>query len=321
MDNVATLIREGKLDQVDSQLKQRQGESSSSAKWNYERGLLLEARGDIAEAIDAFQAAVDIDAAHTEAAFRLAYNLDLQGEEEEAMELYEGLTDRSPTFVNALINLAVLYEDVGRYDDAHHCIERVLIEHPNHARARLFRKDIESSMSMNYDENYERNLQKRSALMDTPVSDFELSVRSRNCLKKMNIHTLGDLLRISEPELLGYKNFGETSLSEIKAMLKQRSLRLGQLRDEEPSPPSAPSPAAPRRNEHGIAPDIFHKPLSEIEFSGRSRKCLQRLNLNSVGELMLKTEQELLATKNFGQTSLLEIKQRLDELGVALRAS
>ena len=135
--------------------------------------------------------------------------------------------------------------------------------------------------------------------------------------KKMNINTLGDLLRVSEPELLGYKNFGETSLNEIKAMLKQRALQLGQLAETEQTV-SQPSLAARR-----IAPDAPHellnKPLSEIELSGRSRKCLQRLNLVSIGDLIQRTEAELLATKNFGQTSLNEIKTRLEELGVSLR--
>ena len=60
------------------------------------------------------------------------------------------------------------------------------------------------------------------------ATDFELSVRARNCLKKMQIRTLGDLLRISEAELLSYKNFGETSLTEIKTMLASKGLRLGQ---------------------------------------------------------------------------------------------
>ena len=44
----------------------------------------------------------------------------------------------------------------------------------------------------------------------------------------MKIRTLGDLLKITEAELLSYKNFGETSLVEIKAMLSQKGLRLGQ---------------------------------------------------------------------------------------------
>ena len=65
-------------------------------------------------------------------------------------------------------------------------------------------------------------------MLNIPVTDFELSVRSRNCLKKMNIKNLGDLLRTSEQELLSYKNFGETSLNEIKSLLASKGLRLGQ---------------------------------------------------------------------------------------------
>jgi DNA-directed RNA polymerase subunit alpha len=180
----------------------------------------------------------------------------------------------------------------------------------------LFSKDIRSSMSMHYDEAQELSVQKRDAILDTPVSDFELSVRSRNCLRKMNINTLGDLLRISESELLSYKNFGETSLNEIKAMLKQKMLRLGQLK-EETHQTVRPSPM--RRTAPEGSPEVLNRYLSEIEFSGRSRKCLQRLNLMTVGDLIAKSEAELLATKNFGQTSLNEIKTKLAEFGLSLR--
>ena len=48
-------------------------------------------------------------------------------------------------------------------------------------------------------------------------------------------------------------------------------------------------------------------------------EALQRLGVSSVGELATRTEAELLGVKNFGQTSLLEIKQRLEELGLGLR--
>lgn len=316
MDNVATLIREGKLEQVENELNRRRGEASNNADWHYSWGLLEEARGQVERAVDSFRQALTIDQNHAKASFRLAYNLDLRGEDDEAMDLYDSLSCHTPTYVNALINLAVLHEDRGNYEEAYRCIQRVLFEHPNHSRARLFLKDIQSSMSMQYDEDYERNMQKRNALLDTPVSDFELTVRARNCLKKMNINTLGDLLRVTEPELLGYKNFGETSLNEIKAMLKQKGLRLGQLREE--AGQSAPGAAARKPGSDSV-PEVYHKSLSEIELSGRSRKCLQRLNLVTIGDLVQKTEAELLATKNFGQTSLMEIKQRLEELGVSLR--
>ena len=44
----------------------------------------------------------------------------------------------------------------------------------------------------------------------------------------MNIRTLKDLTKITEADLLSFKNFGETSLNEIKAILSQKGLRLGQ---------------------------------------------------------------------------------------------
>ncbi|GMU24168.1 MAG: hypothetical protein AMXMBFR13_42450 [Phycisphaerae bacterium] len=316
MNSVAALIREGKIDQAESQLNQHKGTGGGTAAWHYARGLVLEAQGRIEEAVDAYEAALKIDEDHAEAVFRLAYVHDLFGDEERALELYEQLSDRQPAHVNALLNLAVVYEDHGLLEEAYQCIERVLDEHPEHTRARMFAKDIESSMTMHYDENQERNRQKRNAIMDTPVSDFELSVRSRNCLKKMNIHTLGDLLRVTEPELLAYKNFGETSLNEIKVMLKQKGLRLGQLREEAPQPGR---PAPGRRPLPEGSPEVLGKYLSELEFSGRARKCFQRLNISTVGDLVSKTEAELLAAKNFGQTSLLEVKQKLGELGLSLR--
>jgi DNA-directed RNA polymerase subunit alpha len=314
MNDVATLIRDGKIEQAESTLNQRRADT---ADWHFHRGLVLEAQGRIEDAMDAYEVAVERDEQHEAAVFRLAYSHDLYGDEDRAFDLYEKLGQHQPAHVNALLNLACTYEDAGQFEDAYACVERVLLEHPNHARARMFAKDIESSMSMQYDESQERNRAKRSAIMDTPVSDFELSVRSRNCLKKMNINTLGDLLRVSEAELLAYKNFGETSLNEIKAMLKQKGLRLGQLKDEVAL--AAPRPSAARRALPEGSPESMSKYLSDMEFSGRARKCFQRLNLVTVADLVNKTEAELLAAKNFGQTSLNEVKLKLGDLGLALR--
>jgi DNA-directed RNA polymerase subunit alpha len=318
MQQVASLIREGRIEEAEQQLHQRQGEVGDSAEWHCAHGRVLAAKGEIDPAIEAFEAALQIDPNHIDATFHLAYLLDLHGEESQAMLLYQALVRRTPTHINALLNLATLYEDQGKYEQALKCVERVLAEHPNHIRARMFVRDIASSMDMFYDEDQERTRQKRDAILETPISDFELSVRSRNCLRKMNIHTLGDLLRITEPELLAYKNFGETSLAEIRAMLSQKGLRLGQLREEMASMPRT---MPPRRSMPEGSPEVLNKPLSEIQFSSRSRKCLQRLNLVMLGDLTTKTEAELLTIKNFGQTSLNEVKQRLADFGLSLRRS
>src|SRR2546423_12273524 len=94
----------------------------------------------------------------------------------------------------------------------------------------------------------DRRGDRRSQVLDIPITDFELSVRSRNCLKKMNIKSLGDLLRTTEQELLSYKNFGETSLNEIKALLAQKGLRLGQSVDD----PNKAAASATRRTSAAV---------------------------------------------------------------------
>jgi DNA-directed RNA polymerase subunit alpha len=140
----------------------------------------------------------------------------------------------------------------------------------------------------------------------------------------MSIRTLGDLLKTSEQELLSYKNFGETSLNEIKALLAQKGLRLGQA--AEGAVPvvaaGAVTGAAPRRPTvvaGDVPAELLTKPVGDLELSVRSRKALQRLNINSIGELAARTEDELLGCKNFGQTSLNEIKQQLTSFGLGLR--
>ena len=167
---------------------------------------------------------------------------------------------------------------------------------------------------MLYDERVQREHDQRSAILDVPVTDFELSVRSRNCLRQMDIRTLGDLLRTTEAELLSYKNFGETSLHEIKAMLAQKGLKLGQALQPsgEPAPAALPGISTEAANQ-------LLRPVSELELSVRSRKCLQRLGIATLGELTVRSETELMAIKNFGQTSLSEIKRQLATFGLALR--
>jgi len=66
-------------------------------------------------------------------------------------------------------------------------------------------------------------LQERLAL---PISDLDLSVRASNCLESENVRTIGDLVRMNEAELLNLKNFGKTSLREVKQKLQNVGLDL-----------------------------------------------------------------------------------------------
>jgi len=288
----------------------------AQAKQLYEQAVKVLAAGQIETAIDRLDEAHELDHENEDVMFKLAYLLDLRGSDMRAIEIYEILADRRPVREGVLLNLSILYEDVGRYEDAEECLTRLLTVNPNHPRGKLYQRDVDSSLSMSFDEDNEKRTEKRSALLETPVTDFELSVRARNCLKKMNIRTLGDLLKITESELLGYKNFGETSLEEIKAMLTNKGLRLGQALEEQQSQARKDLLKTVAAN---VPEHVLNRNVSDLEFSVRSRKALQRLGVSTVGELATRTEAELLGVKNFGQTSLLEIKERLTELGLGLR--
>ncbi len=66
------------------------------------------------------------------------------------------------------------------------------------------------------------------------------------------------------------------------------------------------------------SPDL-DLPIEDLDLSERPRNCLKRAQVNSIGELLLKTEEDLLAITNFGQKSLDEVAEKLDERGLSLR--
>ena len=80
---------------------------------------------------------------------------------------------------------------------------------------------------------------------------------------------------------------------------------------EEPAPVEAPKEEA-RLNEN------LFRSVDELELSVRSANCLQQANIKTIGDLVQKTEAEMLKTKNFGRKSLKEIKEILAEMGLSL---
>ncbi|MBI3934470.1 MAG: DNA-directed RNA polymerase subunit alpha, partial [Acidobacteria bacterium] len=74
----------------------------------------------------------------------------------------------------------------------------------------------------------------------------------------------------------------------------------------------APEQAIEIRNEN------LNRSVEELELSVRSYNCLKNANIQSIGELIQKSEQEMLRTKNFGRKSLNEIKEILGTMGLSL---
>lgn len=73
---------------------------------------------------------------------------------------------------------------------------------------------------------------RRNRYLAKPVSELELSVRASNCLETANIKTIRELVTKEEKDMLEYKNFGRTSLNEIKEQLANMGLTLGMPLDD-----------------------------------------------------------------------------------------
>jgi len=290
----------------------------ATSKKYYDIARKAEDAGDRVKAIESYEAAYAADPDSADVCFRLAYQLDLVGEEDEAMHLYEEAVRAQPAPLNGLINLAIMYEDRGQYAAAERCLRQVLVTDANHPRARLYIKDVMASKAMVIDDENDAVLDKQNAMLDTPVTDFDLSVRTRNALRKMNIRSLADLVRMTEAELRNFKNFGEASIEEIKSMLAQRGLRLGQVADEEQTA-AKKAVYDQLKASTGGGDSTLNRSVNELNLSVRARKALTLLNIHSLADLCMRTEAELMGVKNFGMTSLMEIKAKLNEIGLGMR--
>jgi DNA-directed RNA polymerase subunit alpha len=286
----------------------------------YLKGLLADLQGYHDEAMQAYEKALEVEPGYPEALFRLAYILDRAGEDAKAQELYEQLRKLRPTHVNTVLNLGLLYEDKGDYERAEQCYQSVLDYFPNHPRAQLFFQDAKSAMTMFYDEDAARREAKVQQILAQPVGELSFSPRVRNAMQKLGVNSLGDLVQKTEEDLLQIPNFGRTSLRELKEFLSSKGLSLASAsgpggvvmaaEEGQPAPPVATGP---------VSDDVLKKNLSDFEWSGRIRKVFEKMSLVTVGDLLSRTEKDLLKSKNLGVTSIKEIRKKLGQLGVSMK--
>ncbi len=312
-----TLRRAGRFDDAHERLAALPaGEAAASADVLAERAAVLaEKGGRPEEVVPLLEKSLALDAGNPTALFLMGLLHDRFGNDDEAIACYERAVHRYPATVGSLINLGLLYEDRDEFAKAQRCYRRVLEVIPDHPRARMFLKDSSAGSDLKQDEQQLRNRDRLDQILALPVTDFELSVRSRNCLQKMGIQTLGDLARTSEEEILASKNFGETSLVEIKEMLASKGLSLGQIAEPMAAEEPEPAPAEPSADEQ----QVYGLPITDLNLSVRARKCTTKLGIMTIGDLVRRTAEDLLECKNFGVTSLNEVREKLTERNLKLR--
>ncbi len=301
---------QGALKLIQKLSKGHDDEANLHFQWAY----CLDNLGEYEDALTHYHRALEINPSHSNTLFRLAYDYDLNGDDEKALEYYKRCIEEVPVHSNAMINLGLLYEDSDEYENAISCYEAVLKSYPNHEIARLYLRDAKAGTNMHYDEDKVKKQDEETEVLNIPISDFELSVRSKNCLERMNIITLADLTKVTEFELLSYKNFGETSLTEIKNILNPKGLRLGQA-VEEINPADISFDTNTDRNE-----DIFSKSISEIDFSEDCGNAISELGIYTLSDLVSKSETELLEQDGFTQAYIDEVIDQLNKLGLELHS-
>lgn len=317
--DLLTADEEKALENLEQGLKAAPPSFKSSADGEYLQGRAAELARRGHDAIAHYEAARELDPTHRGNLFRLGFCAERLGQDELALDAYQTLASMLPIDKNTIVNLGILLEDLGRDDDAAAGYDIALKAYPTDIKLRRYLEDARAGMSMYYDEDLERKQDRLDQILRIPITDFELSVRARNCLNKMNILTLGDLVRQTEQELLSYKNFGETSLAEIKEILASKGLRLGMAREEAVASIEASRRRYPSTGGGGENSEVLNRSIADLELSIRARRTVEAMGCLTVGDIIQHSEEEMLGMPNFGQTSLTELKSKLAEMGLKLK--
>ncbi|MGY3449179.1 hypothetical protein ACVILH_001521 [Bradyrhizobium sp. USDA 4353] len=141
------------------------------------------------------------------------------------------------------------------------------------------------------------------------IDQLDLSVLAYNFLKDAGIRYLGDLVRRSERELMWTPGLTRKALVEIKELLSGMGLSLGQA-------PSGWPPAD--LDARAIEAAQFLTLVDELDLTVRSSNCLKNSEIVYVGQLVQRTEADLIATPNFGRKSVNEVRDILAQMGLHL---
>jgi hypothetical protein len=166
------------------------------------------------------------------------------------------------------------------------------------------------------------------------LSEFHLSVRARNCLNNTGIERVGDLVILTEYELLRIRNLGVATLEELKKLVASLGLSLG-MGEQDFSIAAVPATAIsdPLRDilmdATGLSSadslttveDLPLQLLLDVRLfkvSARAQKLFKIAEVERIGDLVIYSESDLWSFPNVGQTTLNELKKLVGELGLRL---
>ena len=250
--------------------------------------------GKIEPAIAHLKEALDADPADASAAASLAEAYTRSGDYESAEKILEKHLKKSPDNADLLYVQGLGLDFQGYHDEAVQKYERALEKEPGHPRG-LFRLAYLYDLSGEDDralELYEQLRRQRPIHVNTMIN-LGIFYEDRNEFEKA-----ADCFRA----VLEYF----PTHPRARLYLRDAEASLSMFYDEEAA-----------RREARMA-QVLGQPLGDVTFSQRVRNALQKLGLATLGDLVTRTEEELLEIPNFGKTSLREVKEFLTSKGLNL---
>lgn len=119
-------------------------------------------------------------------------------------------------------------------------------------------------------------------------------------------------------ERLWLEVWTDGTVSPIEAVSRAASILIEQLTPLSRLTQAAPVTTEKEQARPSIAPELANMPVEQLNLSVRTLNCLRRGNINTVGELMSKSEKDLMSLRNFGIKSRVELDERLKTLGLSL---
>lgn len=144
---------------------------------------------------------------------------------------------------------------------------------------------------------------------DIPITGLGLSSSTVSSIRDHGIDTLGGLLQLTENDLRMWRPFSWAKQREVKYALQRLGLKL-----KEPAQSAADETEEEEPDREMVCSTI----IKDAGFSVRTTSCLRMCGVDTIGQLLEKTEAELLSMRHFGRKSLVEIQEWLKNRGMAL---
>ena len=150
----------------------------------------------------------------------------------------------------------------------------------------------------------------KEKVLNMKVEELDFSSRTLNALKRAGIDTVEEIISYTEDEIIKVRNIGETGFTELLKKLKGLGLS---FREREIYTMGMLIERPEVKGEK-----VLEMTIEELELSVRTYTCLKRAGINTVDDLLQRTESDMIKIRNLGKKSLDEVILKLSALGLSL---